>query len=594
VSILLNTANQPGVFVSANVPLVQFVANTYAIALANLDGDVNGNLDLVSVQGNNQFAVRVALGDGTGGFGPTVSFPSGGNPYSVTAVDVDGDLDLDLVAPTAGNVNVLMNQSTPNNLSFAAPVSYPNSAGNPNWVASANLNQDADVSGHELTDIVLGHQDGAVSIMPGDVDNGGVINGTFTYAPALHITGGIDDGSASDINCDSYPDLLLVQSSPDLVSAFLNSTPGSSPVNLCAPQTPATATVTFFKAVMWGWLTPADFPITVTGSTVVSGHHLDKFSVPAGTYSLTEGGQPGYVPTYGGCFMLGPAGTATNIVYAPLVTFAAGETWYCGFINELVYDDCRPVCPSSSPETTAAPTATLASTPSPVVESPTPHETERTPTPAPTEVRETGMLCVIKFEDVDGDGHRGANEALLSGWEINIDDNIDWRLKTVESPEGICIDLPEGTHFVEEIPQAGWTQTTPLPPGLQPYDVKAGQVTTVEFGNRRQEEPSKEPALGRLCIIKFEDSDGDGRKGEREALLEDWKFKIDGGSSGSVFSTLDPEGTCIELTEGDHTIDEVIKAGWTQTAPLPAGTQVVTIRAGDTITIEFGNQRTER
>lgn len=84
--------------------------------------------------------------------------------------------------------------------------------------------------------------------------------------------------------------------------------------------------------------------------------------------------------------------------------------------------------------------------------------------PAP----ETGSIAGVKWNDLDGDGTRDANEPGLSDWTIYIDQNRNGRLddgerSTQTDTQGRFKfdDVEPGEYQVSEIVQPGWRQTFP-------------------------------------------------------------------------------------------------------------------------------------
>ncbi len=148
-----------------------------AIVLADLDND--GDLDVV-VSDSDALSVgtsvSVYLNDGSGSFGSRQSITLGTGsvvPVGLVAADFDNDGDKDLVVArfgfnaTGSTCYLLRNNG---NATFAAPVSYPVSAG-PYDLAVGDMNGDG------RPDVVVGHQDYAVSVL--------INNGTGGFAPAF-------------------------------------------------------------------------------------------------------------------------------------------------------------------------------------------------------------------------------------------------------------------------------------------------------------------------------------------------------------------------------------------------------------------------
>ncbi|MCS6806449.1 MAG: LamG domain-containing protein [Blastocatellia bacterium] len=100
---------------------------------------------------------------------------------------------------------------------------------------------------------------------------------------------------------------------------------------------------------------------------------------------------------------------------------------------------------------------------------------------------ERGQICVLKFEDLDGDGVQDANEPLLPGWQFTVTDANNNPVGTITtSPPGTplaCLPVTApGTYTVTEQVQSGWMPTTPT---SQTVTVQPGQTVNVAFGNKR-------------------------------------------------------------------------------------------------------------
>jgi hypothetical protein len=180
---------------------------------------------------------------------------------------------------------------------------------------------------------------------------------------------------------------------------------------------------------------------------------------------------------------------------------------------------------TASPEVTLTPTATPTSTPTATV----------TPTPM------LRAICVLVYEDLDGDGTRDLGERLLPDALITVKD--DQGQDVPGSPyatDGInephCFtDLTPGTYTVREENPLGYISTTsdtwhvPVPPDIP--------VPVIEFGDQPPPTPTSTstptstrtptltptltptPTTGAVCVLAFEDQDGDGVRDPGEGLL---------------------------------------------------------------------------
>jgi len=112
-----------------------------------------------------------------------------------------------------------------------------------------------------------------------------------------------------------------------------------------APSNGSTnATVHFFKTVdntFGGTATPADWTINLSQNFAVvkSGTNGQTVSVSPGTYTIDESQGPNVTQPYqsqtGGCWKDLVSVSGFPATY-PDFTFASGETWYCGFVNQVV------------------------------------------------------------------------------------------------------------------------------------------------------------------------------------------------------------------------------------------------------------------
>jgi hypothetical protein len=105
----------------------------------------------------------------------------------------------------------------------------------------------------------------------------------------------------------------------------------------------------------------------------------------------------------------------------------------------------------------------------------------RTPTPPCF-----GEICVFKFNDSDGDGVHDPGEAGLEGWTINVfDQSMNLVTSATTGVGGFsCFGIQAPAVYTAlEVPQFGWTQTFPAPPGAHFFGVECGQLVDLAFGN---------------------------------------------------------------------------------------------------------------
>lgn len=100
--------------------------------------------------------------------------------------------------------------------------------------------------------------------------------------------------------------------------------------------------------------------------------------------------------------------------------------------------------------------------------------------PAPT----TGSISGMKFNDLNRNGKKGANEPGLGGWVIRLQDENGHVIATTTTDASgnyTFTNLSEGTYKVREVHQKGWRRVSKNP---KPIVLDAGaEVTDVVFGN---------------------------------------------------------------------------------------------------------------
>lgn len=101
-------------------------------------------------------------------------------------------------------------------------------------------------------------------------------------------------------------------------------------------------------------------------------------------------------------------------------------------------------------------------------------------------VTDPATLCVVTFDDVDGDGERGPANPAMSGWVVTVRDvgGVAVGRITTDALSPSCINLPAGTYSVREAPQPSWQPTT-TGGATQVVTLVSAQTTTIAFGNNR-------------------------------------------------------------------------------------------------------------
>jgi uncharacterized protein (DUF2141 family) len=193
-----------------------------------------------------------------------------------------------------------------------------------------------------------------------------------------------------------------------------------------------------------------------------------------------------------------------------------------------------------------------------------------------------GQACVSKFEDIDGDGQKDAIEPFLAGWTFTLSNGVSG----VTGANGrFCWTAPVGAYTVTETMKPGWMSTDPGGAApTKPVPVVVGQ-SLVMFGNRK---------LGRVCVTKYNDLNGDGARQSAEPGLTGWTFHVKDANGATVATLTSTSGypacSASILPPGSYTITEVLPAtGWKNTDPGGAAVESFTVASGGTFNAVFGN-----
>jgi LysM repeat protein len=124
--------------------------------------------------------------------------------------------------------------------------------------------------------------------------------------------------------------------------------------------------------------------------------------------------------------------------------------------------------------------------------SPTPTPVLPTPTPKPG----SGTLCIILFNDENGDSLRQTSELSIEGGAININNRIgsvSLTSNTISGEKPQCFkDLPEGDYTASVAIPQGYNPTTNNSYSLP---LKAGDITYIDFGAQANSQKLAEAPL---------------------------------------------------------------------------------------------------
>jgi LysM repeat protein len=128
-------------------------------------------------------------------------------------------------------------------------------------------------------------------------------------------------------------------------------------------------------------------------------------------------------------------------------------------------------------------------------------------TPSPTAAPGWGILCVLLYNDLNGDSMRQETEPSIPGGEISVSNRLGSVSLTAQTPSGgtdptaekpqekgyTCFDqLLEGEYLISVAAPEGYNRTTALNQTLR---LEAGQTTLLAFGSQANSELEAQTAL---------------------------------------------------------------------------------------------------
>ncbi|MEX2187071.1 MAG: SdrD B-like domain-containing protein [Pirellulales bacterium] len=232
-----------------------------------------------------------------------------------------------------------------------------------------------------------------------------------------------------------------------------------------------------------------------------------------------------------------------------------------------------------------------------------------------------GNIHGLKWNDLDGDGTRDANEPGRAGVTVYVDIDGDGQynpavdrgaITMADNPNTPEVDetgmywlenVPAGTHRVREIVPSGFAQSFPANPAFHTVTLTVGQtIDGIDFGNK----PSTGGQTGEIHGLKWLDLDYDGVRGPAEGGIAGVTIyadlnnnnQFDANEPSTVTMADDPNTPTVNetgmywlagLSPTTIIVREVVPAGFVQTAPAAGGFTVVVTLGSVQEGFDFGN-----
>ncbi|MCX6650604.1 MAG: SpaA isopeptide-forming pilin-related protein [Methanomassiliicoccales archaeon] len=174
-----------------------------------------------------------------------------------------------------------------------------------------------------------------------------------------------------------------------------------------------------------------------------------------------------------------------------------------------------------------------------------------------------GQICVFKYQDMNGNGEKDANEPVQAGVTIQLWSNGSMIASGVTGEDGkVCFtNLTLGDYIVNETVPTGWYATNGT--SFNVTIDESGQYIELTFLNTE---------YGQICVYKYEDENGNGVRDEGENTLVNGVTVVLMDACGAVIGTgvTGDNGTgkvCFtNLTLGTYYVEETAwPSGWYST-----------------------------
>jgi hypothetical protein len=186
----------------------------------------------------------------------------------------------------------------------------------------------------------------------------------------------------------------------------------------------------------------------------------------------------------------------------------------------------------------------------------------------------------VKFNDINGNGVRDADEPGLAGVTIRLTDasNVVRTTTTDTSGAFSFANVAAGAYVVSEVVPNGFMQTAPAAPGTFAITVTSGQpIGPLLFGNRMTQ------GTGSISGRKILDFDGNGVFDGNDRGFEGIVFELRDSNGALVATTTsDAQGNFMfrDVPLGTYVLSEILPQNFFQTfpgSPNSPGTYTITL-----------------
>lgn len=199
----------------------------------------------------------------------------------------------------------------------------------------------------------------------------------------------------------------------------------------------------------------------------------------------------------------------------------------------------------------------------------------------------TGSISGFKFNDLNGNGTREAEEAGTGGVTISLTPLPSGTVLSVATGSDGAFtfsDVPFGSYVLTEVVPAGFAQTAPAPPGSIAVTLSAAQQTSTGhlFGNQAVETAT-------IRGLKIFDLNSNSVVDGLDRPLEGVVFVLTDSEGAERRATSGADGTFTfsELPPGTYVLSEILPPNFFQTfpgTPTAPGTYTITLAPGETRT----------